>query len=169
MTTKSETNIASLAALFPAVFCAEPWQAHRPLKIGIGNDLVARGVLGQREVNAALKRYVDRLMYQKCLAAGGARVDLEGNASGEVSREQRCRADKLVLRINAHQPVEAAAAEAESKRAIGQTATPPSVLNANAAVMPPHAQTTTGSGRLGLAGLKRAALARRAREETGRG
>jgi hypothetical protein len=47
------------------------------LKVGIGNDLVARGVLGKREVNAALKRYVDRLMYQKCLAAGGARVDLE--------------------------------------------------------------------------------------------
>jgi sRNA-binding protein len=169
MTTKSDANIAALAVLFPAAFAAEPWQAHRPLKVGIGNDLVARGVLGVNEVNAALKRYVDRLMYQKCLATGGARVDLEGNVSGEVSTEQRCRADKLVLRINARQLAEAAAAEAESKKAIGQTATPPSVLNANAAVMPPHAQTTTGSGRLGLAGLKRAAIERRAREETGRG
>ena len=84
MSTKSDINIAALAALFPAAFSAEPWRAHRPLKVGIGNDLVARGVLGAREVNAALKRYVDRLMYQKCLAAGGARVDLDGNVAGEV-------------------------------------------------------------------------------------
>src|SRR5262245_66489061 len=85
MTTESETCIATLAALFPAAFSAEQWQAHRPLKIGIGNDLVARGVLSQRKVNAALKRYVDRLMYQKCLAAGGSRVDLEGNVGGWVA------------------------------------------------------------------------------------
>jgi sRNA-binding protein len=74
MTTKSDTNIAALAALFPAVFSAEPSQAHRPLKVGIGDDLEARGVLGAREINDALKRYVDRLMYQKCLAAGGVRI-----------------------------------------------------------------------------------------------
>jgi hypothetical protein len=91
MTTKSDNNIAALATLFPAVFSAEPWQAHRPLKVGIGDDLVACGVLGAPEVNAALKRYADRLMYQKSLAAGGARIDLEGNVAGEVSIEQRCR------------------------------------------------------------------------------
>jgi ProP effector len=101
MTTKSEANIAALAALFPAAFSAEPWQAHRPLKVGIGDELVARGVLGAPEVNAALKQYVDRLMYQKCLAAGGARFDLEGNLAGEVSSEQRCRARRLVARIKA--------------------------------------------------------------------
>jgi sRNA-binding protein len=72
MTTKSDAHIAALAAMFPAAFSAEPWREHRPLKVGIGNDLLARGVLGERKVNAALKRYVDRLMYQKCLAAGGA-------------------------------------------------------------------------------------------------
>ena len=64
MTTKSDANIAVLAVLFPAAFSAEPLQAHRPLKVGIGNDLVARVVVGAQEVNAALKRYVDRLMYQ---------------------------------------------------------------------------------------------------------
>jgi hypothetical protein len=46
--------------------------------VGIGNDLVALGVLAAREVKAALKRYADRLMYQKCLGAGGAPLDLEG-------------------------------------------------------------------------------------------
>ena len=170
MTIKSDTNIAVLAALFPAIFSAEPWRAHRPLKVGIGNDLVARGVLGAREINAALKRYVDRLMYQKCLAAGGARVDLDGNVAGEVSRGQRCRASRLVARIKAQQQAETAAAngKAESERAVRQTAMPPAVLNGKVVVMPRPAETTrpTCAGRLGLAELKRAALERRERQET---
>src|ERR1700740_1973012 len=112
MATKSKNNIAALAAMFPAAFSAEPWHEHRPLKVGIGNDLVARGVLGKREVNAALKPYVDRLKYQKCLAAGGARFDLEGKVAGEVSRQQRCRASRMVARIKARQLAEAATAKA---------------------------------------------------------
>jgi sRNA-binding protein len=166
MTTTSDANIAALAALFPAAFSAEPWQTHRPLKVGIGDELVARGVLGAREVNVALKQYVDRLMYQKCLAAGGARFDLEGNVSGEVSTEQRCRASRLVARIKARQLAEAEAAKAEAdKAAVRPAPTPNSVLNRKD-VKPPPAQTTpAGSGRLGLADLKRAAQERRARQE----
>jgi sRNA-binding protein len=172
MTTKSDTTIAALAALFPAAFCAEPWQAHRPLKVGIGNDLVARGVLGPREINAALKRYVDRLMYQKSLVAGGARVDLEGNVVGEVSNEQRCRAERLVAHIESRQLAETAAAKAhaEGGRGAGNAAMPPSVPKAKAIAMPLPAQTTSpaGTGRLGLADLKRAAQERRARQDAGR-
>jgi ProP effector len=171
MTTKSDANIAALAALFPAAFSAEPWQTHRPLKVGIGDELVARGVLGAREVNVALKQYVDRLMYQKCLAAGGARFDLEGKVSGEVSSGQRCRASRLIARIKARQPAEAEAAEAEAakaeadKAAVRQAPMPNSMLNRKD-VKPPPAQTTLpGSGRLGLADLKRAAQERRARQE----
>ena len=146
MTTKSDAHIAALAALFPAVFSAEPRQAHRPLKVGIGNDLVARGVFGAREVNAALKRYVDRLTYQECLAAGGARVDLDGNVAGEVSSEQRCRAERMVAAI-------------------------PSVLDGKVVVMPLPAEATPSAGtrRLGLADLKRAAQERRARQEAKHG
>jgi sRNA-binding protein len=169
MSSKSETNIAALAALFPAVFSAEPWQAHRPLKVGIGDDLVARGLLGAPEVNAALKGYVNRLMYQKCLAAGGSRIDLDGNVAGEVSSEHRCHAERLIARINARQLADAAVVKAEAKneRAVRQAATPPSVAKPKAIAMPPPAQTTrpTRSGRLGLADLKRAALERRARQE----
>jgi ProQ/FINO family len=40
-----EQTIAALAALFPATFAAEPWQPHKPLKLGIHLDLIARGVL----------------------------------------------------------------------------------------------------------------------------
>jgi sRNA-binding protein len=129
--------------------------------------LVARGVLGEQEVKAALKRYVNRLMYQKCLAAGGARVDLEGNVAGEVSTDQRCRAEGLVARIKARQVAEAAPAKAvpENKEAVRQAAAPTS--NGKVVSIPPPAQTTpsTGSGRLGLAELKRAAQERRARQE----
>jgi sRNA-binding protein len=142
------------------------------LKVGIGNDLVARGVLGAPEVNAALKRYVDRLMYQKCLAAGGARVDLEGNAAGEVSREQRCRAERLVGRIKARLLADAAAANTEAgKEAVRQVAAPPSMLNGKVVVMSPLGEKTppAGSGRLGLAELKRAAQERRARQQAGGG
>jgi sRNA-binding protein len=170
MTTKSDDDIAALAALFPAAFSAEPWRAHRPLKVGIGDELVARGVLPAREVNVALKQYVDRLKYQKCLAAGGARFDLEGKVAGEVSRQQRCRASRMVARIKARQLVDAATAmtEAESKAAVRRAAAPTSVFNGKVTAQPPPARTTTpGSGRLGLADLKRAALERRARQEAG--
>jgi sRNA-binding protein len=141
------------------------------LKVGIGNDLLARGVRGERKVNAALKRYVDRLMYQKCLAAGGARVDLEGNVAGEVSNEHRSRAERLVARIEARQLAETAAAKAaaESEKAVRHAAMPSSAFNGKAVFMPPPAQTTPpgGSGRLGLADLKRAAQERRAHQEAG--
>jgi sRNA-binding protein len=108
------------------------------------------------------------MKYQKCLAVGGARFDLEGNVAGEVSRQQRCRASRMVARIKARQLAEAATAktEAESKAAVRKAATRTSMLNGK--VTPPPAQTTPpGSGRLGLADLKRAALERRARQEAG--
>ena len=167
MATKSDAHIAALAALFPAAFSAEPSQPHRPLKVGIGNDLVARGVFGAREVNAALRRYVDRLTYQECLAAGGARVDLDGNVVGEVSSEQRCRAQRMVARIKARQLAEAAAVKAESKEAVRQAAAIPSMLDGRVVVMPlrPEATPSAGSRRLGLADLKRAAQERRARQQ----
>ena len=127
------------------------------------------GVLGAPEVNAALKLYVDRLMYQKCLAAGGARIDLEGNVAGEVSSEQRFRAERMIARIKARQLAEMAAAkaEAESEKAVRHAAAPPSVLDGKVIIMLPPAETTpsAGSRRLGLADLKRAAQERRGRQK----
>jgi sRNA-binding protein len=167
MTAKSDDNIAALAALFPAAFSAELWRAHRPLKVGIGDELVARGVLGAREVNAALKQYIDRLKYQKCLAAGGARFDLEGNVAGEVSRQQRCRASRMVARIKARELTETEAAK--GKGAVRQAAAPPSMRNSKV-VVPAAARRDDAahrSGRLGLADLKRAAQERWARQEAG--
>jgi sRNA-binding protein len=56
------------------------------VKHGSTCDRLGNHVCGAQDVNAALKRYVDRLTYQKYLAAGGARVDLDGNVAGKVSK-----------------------------------------------------------------------------------
>ena len=45
----------------------------------------ARRAGGQRRIEG----YVNRLMYQKCLAAGGARIDLDGNVAGIDAPERR--------------------------------------------------------------------------------
>jgi hypothetical protein len=63
---------------------------------------------------------------------------------------------------------EIAPTEAESKAAVRKAATPTSMLNGKVTILSLPAQTTPpGSGRLGLADLKRAALERRARQEAG--
>jgi len=73
-----EETISTLAELFPATFVAERWQPHRPLKIGIGYDIVERGILTPAECRRVLGSYCQRRMYQIALAAGGARFDLNG-------------------------------------------------------------------------------------------
>jgi sRNA-binding protein len=71
-----------VAELFP-VFTAEPWQPHRPLKVGIHLDLVAAGILTPAEVAAAMRHYSSRRMYQVALTAGGPRYGLDGRVAGE--------------------------------------------------------------------------------------
>jgi hypothetical protein len=88
MSDNPEKTIAALAARFPSTFVADPVQSHRPLKIGIGNDLVAAG-FPAREANAALKTYTGRPAYQRVVATGGYRVDLDGNVAGDVTDGQR--------------------------------------------------------------------------------
>jgi sRNA-binding protein len=52
--TKNEPDpqiiIGILAELFQETFVAENWRPHRPLKVGIANDLVERGVLQRSEL-----------------------------------------------------------------------------------------------------------------------
>jgi sRNA-binding protein len=104
--------------------------------------------------------------------AGGARVDLDGNIAGQVSTEQRSHAERMVARIEACHLADAAAAkaEAERKEAARQAAAPPSMFGGRVAIMP-AAETTppTGGGRLGAAGLKRAAQERQARQQAKHG
>ncbi len=138
--------IASLAELFPNT--ADRWAPHRPLKIGIDRDLVALGILTEPECSQVLRRYVGRLMYQRALAAGGPRFDLDGNAVGEVSPSEIEGARAMVARIEARAIAKAQEAKVARSKARQQ----------RRQAKPAGTQQPC---RLGLADLKRAAAARR--------
>ena len=64
----------------------EKYLPHRPLKIGICPDILARcPVLTRRELGTVLGVYASRVMYLQSLVAGAIRIDLDGNPAGEVS------------------------------------------------------------------------------------
>jgi ProP effector len=87
--TKKDMHAAltRLAEYFPQTFVLEKHRPHRPLKIGIAADVMARCPdLGRRTLGVAL-RYVSRIMYLQGMVAGAARIDLDGNACGEVTAE----------------------------------------------------------------------------------
>jgi sRNA-binding protein len=113
-------TVAVLAELYPAAIVAERWQPHRPLKIGIRDDLIATGLLTPTECKAALRLYIVRLQYQKALAAGGPRFDLDGNPAGEVAPDEAEHARAAVAHLEALSTAKAEAARraaAERRRA----------------------------------------------------
>ena len=98
-TTKQDINaaLAHLAEVFPQTFVLEKHRPHRPLKVGIAADISARCPAVERHVlGAVLSVYARRVMYLQSLAAGAARVDLDGNPAGEVTaRDAEYAAAKL--------------------------------------------------------------------------
>ena len=63
--------LTCLAARFPQTFVLEGYQPHRPLKVGIAADLVARGAeLDRRQLGAVLSAYTQRIMYRRAMVAG---------------------------------------------------------------------------------------------------
>jgi ProP effector len=106
----AEATIAALAELFPETFTRERWQPHKPLKVGIDQDLIAAGVLTESEVGSLLSHYTRRRQYQVALAAGGARSGLDGNPCGEVTADQQEGAKTNVVRIDERQAANLAAA-----------------------------------------------------------
>jgi sRNA-binding protein len=197
---------ATLAGHFPAVLVVDPWRPHRPLKVGIKADLVATGVMDEREIQSALRHYCRRRFYLQAVADGGERYDLDGNPTGEVSREDREWAANQVAAIDVAKAKAKAKANAKAAKAAAK-ANAKATANANAeaalaaqsktqaATLPRKAQFATvrraagkavqgrkaapvsgkappertqvrlssaGDGRLSLADLRAAALARRA-------
>jgi len=82
-----------LCAAFPACFDR---QAPKPLKIGLGEEVMAlAGVhpaladLTRTQIRRAIKVYTGASAYRKALARGGPRYDLAGQAVGEVTPEQQ--------------------------------------------------------------------------------
>jgi sRNA-binding protein len=161
--------IAALAGLFPAVFVAEQWKPHRPLKRGIHNDLIERGVLLARECKV-LRWYVSRRMYQVSLAAGGPRYDLDGHAVGEVTPAEAAGAQAVVAELEAKRArkAKAIADERTAARKAGKTAKTPVLTTSKTPVLtevPREAQPVTtappAKSGLSLDGLRAAARARR--------
>jgi ProP effector len=180
---RANGGIAVLAEHFPAVFALKEWQPHKPLKIGINNDIAAAGIMPAEDIGPALRLYVRRLMYQRALAAGGSRYGLGGEPCGEVTEEQAAGAATVAAHIEAEAQIRGVAAiatrKADKPRKVwkvfpdGHDTNRPAKRRKSedvaAAPAPapeltatPATPTEPATKRLGLADLKRAAQERRA-------
>jgi ProP effector len=85
----SKELIAYLSELFPACFISTG--EARPLKIGIFQDLAARlendTRVSKTMLRSALRQYTSSWRYLHGLRPGAIRVDLDGNAAGELTEE----------------------------------------------------------------------------------
>ena len=119
--------LTCLAEAFPQTFVLEQYQPHRPLKVGIAADIPARcPELDRRKLGAVLSAYTQRVMYLEGMVAGAARIDLDGNACGEVSADDVSHAAVRLAKILAARDARRAAAKAAWQAAAKvATATPP--------------------------------------------
>jgi ProP effector len=158
--------IAALTDLFPQAFAAEKWQPHRPLKIGIHLDLAASDIMTPSEAQTALRSYARRRMYLVAVAAGGTRIDLNGNPAGEVTPAEAAWARERLAHMDAQEVRRAADGRAliEAHRAARAAAEKRDA--APAASQPPrektHRRASASVYRDSLADLRAAAAARRA-------
>ena len=152
-------GIAQLAELHPNCFR----QPRQPLKIGIHNDIIARHPeLRPSWLTSALKTYTRSLGYLETLKAGAARIDLEGDPVGTVTTADEEDAKRKIAKAARR----AAAKAIEDRKAAGQPAAKPVAKCAEQQDPIPEAkspQPAPVEAPLGLAGLKAAAQARRAR------
>lgn len=160
----SDTLIKILSELFPGVFTADSWRAHKPLARGIDSQLIEVGVLTAEEAEAMLRAYCRRRMYLQAVASGGFRFNLDGTVAGEVSAENIAAAKGSLAAMDAKQArsVEAAKAVREAGRApreADQAAAGREFIAARRA-----ARKAAEPPRLSLADLKAAAQARKAAE-----
>jgi sRNA-binding protein len=161
-----EQTLSALAELFPFAFTAENWKPHWSLKIGIHKDLIERGLLSPDECRIVLRWYCARLMYRRAIAAGGVRLDLDGDVAGEVTPDESAHAKEAVAGGEAKRRAAAAKAAADKRRAAaaGKPARkpndkPPHHLRPPEQPTPPSSQSRKLSS---LADLKAAYAARRA-------
>jgi len=143
---KEDMHAAStrLAESFPQTFVLEKHLPHRPLKVGIAADILARcPVLTRRELGPVLGVYAKRVMYLQSLVAGAIRIDLDGNPAGEVSTADAEHAAATLAEIlasrDAGQALVAASRAARIAKQAAATPPPP----AAAIVEPPAAKALT--------------------------
>ena len=119
-----DAALARLAETFPQTFVLEKYRPHRPLKVGIAADIPARCPAVERRVlSVALRFYARRVMYLRGLVAGAARVDLDGNACGEVTaRDAEDAAAKLAEILASREAKQAAAVETKGAAQVAKPA-----------------------------------------------
>lgn len=88
---KNFKHMRRVLAFWPALFNLDN---PKPLRVGILDDLMqdinARNLtIGAGVLKAAIASYTRRIRYQKALAAGGDRYDLNGQPCGEITPEQQ--------------------------------------------------------------------------------
>lgn len=85
----SKEVIAYIAERFPKCFTVEG--EAKPLKIGIFQDLATRldgdPKVSKTQLRAALRQYTSSWRYLHSVKPGASRVDLDGNACGELEQE----------------------------------------------------------------------------------
>jgi ProP effector len=153
-------GIAQLAELYPSCFR----QPRQPLKVGIHNDIIAlHPELRPSLIASALKTYTRSLGYLETLKAGSARIDLEGNPVGTVTDTDEEDAKRKIAKAARR----AAAKAIEDRNTAGPPAAKPFAERPGQQNPIPEAKSPQSAPaeplRLGLAGLKAAAQARRAR------
>jgi len=155
-------TIVELVRQFPETFASDPAQV-RPLKLGILRDIYAQSVLSHRRISAALRSYCHSVQYLHASVEGAARLDLAGDPVGAVTAKeaesaQRRLVAKWKVSTKAASTTVGTSATVASPRApspSGAGAERPA--RANLAVVAPK----PGHHRLGLADLKKAAMARK--------
>ncbi|KQN53091.1 RNA chaperone ProQ [Erwinia sp. E602] len=116
--------IAFLAERFPQCFSAEG--EARPLKIGIFQDLVDRVQgemnLSKTQLRSALRLYTSSWRYLYGIKAGADRVDLDGNACGQLDEQHVEHARKQLEEAKARVQAQREQQQAKKREAGEETA-----------------------------------------------
>ncbi len=94
-------TIGLLQKHFPLAFPKKP-NPKVPLKIGIHKDLLEHAeMLGltANEIRAAMKKWVKGKRYAECMVAGTARIDLQGQEAGFVTKDEAELANKTPVKL----------------------------------------------------------------------
>lgn len=119
----SKEVIAYIAERFPKCFTVEG--EAKPLKIGIFQDLAERlnddPKVSKTQLRAALRQYTSSWRYLHSVKPGASRVDLDGNACGELEQEHIDHAAQTLAESKARA---AERRKQQAKKADGQGKTP---------------------------------------------
>ncbi|CDL80886.1 RNA chaperone ProQ [Xenorhabdus szentirmaii] len=142
----SKEVIAFLAERFPLCFAAEG--EARPLKIGIFQDIVERiqseGCLSKTQLRSALRLYTSSWRYLYGVKEGAQRVDLDGNACGELEIEHIEHARQQLAEAKAR--VQAQRAEQRAKKRETENVSEKSSERPVNKKPTPHRQKRSGDG-----------------------